>query len=404
MLKKIAKWLALVISISLLLVAIYFLFIRFYWQQHLQANLLSGLAGLSYIQTKFISEPRTDREVFGFLPYWNLNKAEIPNEVTDLVYFAAVFDGDGELVTRLEDNTAEIGYYRLQQTDFSDWLWEQEQAGKRLHITVVGESAEAIADLVSDPTSRETFNENIKQLLLSYPFSGLQLDFEYAGAAEPGLQANYVSLVKSLYQELKAMNENYLLSVAVFGTAASKTTDFWDIPALAPYVDRLIIMSYDYHVRSSDTAGPVAPLFGKETGRYEDDITSNLRDFLQHVPPDKVLLGIPFYGYEWQVVEGEPGSQTFPSSGSTATYQYVQQLRQNPDLEIKEGWDSAALSPFIVYEESGVERVIYYDNPRSFSYKLDLVNQLGLKGVAIWALGYEGEQTELWDVLSQKFE
>lgn len=404
MLKRIAKWLALVISISLLLVVIYFLFIRFYWQQHLQANLLSGLAGLSYIQTKFISEPQTDREVFGFLPYWNLNKAEIPNEVTDLAYFAVVFDGNGELVTRLEDNTAEIGYHRLQQTDFSDWLWEQEQAGKRLHITVVGESAETIADLVSDPVSRQAFSDNIKQLLLSYPFSGLQLDFEYAGVAEPGLQANYVSLVKSLYQELKAMNENYLLSVAVFGTAATKTTDFWDIPSLAPYVDRLIIMSYDYHIRSSDTAGPVAPLFGKETGRYEDDITSNLRDFLQHVPADKILLGIPFYGYEWQVVEGEPGSKTFPSSGSTATYQYVQQLRQNPKLEIKEGWDSAALSPFIVYQESGVERVIYYDNPRSFSYKLDLVNQLGLKGVAIWALGYEGEQTELWDVLRQKFE
>jgi len=131
MLKRIAKWLALVISISLLLVVIYFLFIRFYWQQHLQANLLSGLAGLSYIQTKFISEPQTDREVFGFLPYWNLNKAEIPNEVTDLAYFAVVFDGNGELVTRLEDNTAEIGYHRLQQTDFSDWLWEQEQAGKQ---------------------------------------------------------------------------------------------------------------------------------------------------------------------------------------------------------------------------------------------------------------------------------
>ena len=46
--------------------------------------------------------------------------------------------------------------------------------------------------------------------------------------------------------------------------------------------------------------------------------------------------------------------------------------------------------------------VLYYENSRSLSYKLDLVNQLDLAGVAIWALGYEGDSRELWETIGRK--
>jgi spore germination protein YaaH len=46
--------------------------------------------------------------------------------------------------------------------------------------------------------------------------------------------------------------------------------------------------------------------------------------------------------------------------------------------------------------------VVYFENSRSLSYKLDYVNQLNLGGIAIWALGYEGDSRELWDVVNRK--
>ena len=46
--------------------------------------------------------------------------------------------------------------------------------------------------------------------------------------------------------------------------------------------------------------------------------------------------------------------------------------------------------------------VIYYESPRSIAYKLDYVNQLDLGGIAIWALGYEGEGRDLWEVIGNK--
>lgn len=373
-----------------------------WWRQdQLQKNLIGGLTGLNY--REILSRPRTDRDytVFGFLPYWTMNTAEVPSAVTDVAYFSVIFDGQGRLVEQLEGGS-EAGYARLRSETFTNWA-AQQPANRKIHITVVGNGNDEIAELVSSPVARQNFRQNITQLLASYPFSGVQLDFEYSATATDDLRANYVLLVKDLNQDVKKMDPNMKVSVAAFGSAASKQS-FWDIAGLAPHIDYLIIMSYDYHVRSSQVAGPVAPLFGKETGRWQDDITSNLRDFMQQIPPEKILLGIPFYGYEWQISGEEPGSPTFPSSGATATYQRVQALLAERGDEIEEGWDSAALSPYIFYQQDGENRLIYYDNPRSLSYKLDLVEQLNFGGVAIWALGYEGEQSELWQVIEAKFD
>ncbi len=398
---RLFRWLGIAIVLLLLGTGLYWLFIRFYFNNYRQERLLTGLSGFSYLQIFSNPAPLKNIEVFGFLPYWTMNNAEVPDQVSDVAYFSVVFDSAGNIVER-QNGEMEVGFSRLQSENFTQWLAAQHEAGKRVHITIVGTGNDDIASLVTNTNSRENFIDNVSQLLVSYPFDGLQLDFELAGSTSPAVQAGYVTLLENLKAELKSLSPNLVLSVAVFGTAASKDTDFWDIEHIAPHIDRLIIMSYDYHVRSSDVAGPVAPLFGKETGRYEDDITSNIRDFLQYVPPEKILLGIPFYGYEWQVVNGQPGAATYPDSGSTATYKRVQELLNDPDVKVEEGWDSAALSPFVVLNEGGTKKLIYYDNPRSLSYKLDLVAQLKLRGVAIWALGYEGNQTELWEVIQQK--
>ena len=77
---------------------------------------------------------------------------------------------------------------------------------------------------------------------------------------------------------------------------------------------------------------------------------------------------------------------------------------QSKALSVEEHWNENALSPYLTYVEDGETFVLYYEDSRSLSYKLDYVNQLDLGGIAIWALGYEGDSRELWDVINRKLE
>jgi spore germination protein YaaH len=207
--------------------------------------------------------------------------------------------------------------------------------------------------------------------------------------------------IAQLRSHLDSRYENIELSIDMYAGASSNQS-IWDIEAIAPHVDYIIVMAYDFHRRSSPQAGPVAPLFGgKEL--WDSDINQHLQEFLKMVPAEKILLGIPFYGYEWQTTNRDAQSHTFPDTGSTAQIGRVKELLARKDeLKVEEGWNEQALSPYLSYVENGDTYVIYYENSRSISYKLDYVNQLDLGGVAIWALGYEGNSRELWDVINRK--
>jgi spore germination protein YaaH len=374
----------------------------FWWRWLLyRPDLLSPLSALTYIQSIGRPSSNVEKKVYGFLPYWTMNEATISATVTDIAYFSVGLDGAGNLLEQT-NGEYEQGLRRMQQDLFADWALERQKADQKIHITITLFQADTIRALLASPTSRERAIFTISQLVASYPFSGVQLDLEYAGTVDDSLRANYVTFVKDLNESLGKQDKGIELSVAMFGSAASKYT-FWDVENLAEHIDFFIVMAYDYHIRSSTVVGPVAPIFGKGTGRWENDVVSNMRDLLKVVQPDKILLGIPFYGYEWTSTSDELGAATFPQSGATATYKRVLSILEDPEIKAQERWDEDALSPYVTYKEAGQTQFIYYENTRSLSYKLDFVDQLGLRGIAIWALGYEGNREELWKTIDQKF-
>lgn len=394
-----AYWVGIFLGVILLVVGVIFTLIRF--QVFSAPDLVSPLSQLSYIQVSDIRAGSTaEKRVYGYLPYWTMNQATPSAAVTDVMYFSVSLESDGSMRER-EGSELDMGLYRLQGESFTA-LWEQsEQLNQRLHITITVMEADTVNELLRNPASRQKAIETIEQLVSSYPFVGVNMDLEYAGTVDDSLRAAYTVFLQDLSKALKQQDESLELSVAVFGSSGSKYT-IWDIPAWHESVDTIIVMAYDYHVRSSSTAGPVAPIFGKGTGRWQDDVVTNIRDILKTVPSEKVVLGIPFYGYEWSTTTQEPGSFTLPSTGATATYQRVQSILSDPKVVAQERWDADALAPYIVYQQDGQNQIIYYENSRSIAYKMDFVQQLNLAGVAIWAVGYEGPYPELWQVIGSK--
>ncbi len=339
--------------------------------------------------------------IYGFLPYWNINKVTIQPELTHLSYFSLILNNDGNFASQTKDNELEMGLHKLNSNSFLQLTNKLQEQNKQLELVISQFNHDDIVTFLNSQSAQENFFVSLDNVLIAYPFTGINLDFETSKDTTPQTRKNLTNFITNLRKHLDQKYSHIQLSIDMYASGAT-TQQIWNIKDIAQQVDYIVIMAYDFHHRSSSLAGPVAPLFGGKKF-WEGDINHYLQAYLKIVPAHKILLGVPFYGYEWQTTSRKAQSQTFPNTGSTASYQRVMEiLTKKEELLVQEHWNEDALSPYISYIEDGQTFVVYYENSRSISYKLDYVNQLNLGGIAIWALGYESNSRELWDVVQRK--
>ncbi len=351
---------------------------------------------------RFITpEPHvSNKVVYGFLPYWNLSKAQLQPELTHLAYFSLTIDADGTLITR-EGTAEEPGYNKLRSDSFLEISNQAQAQNTQIELVLTQMKNEDISAFLNSPAAQQKLIQSLDNVLLAYPISGINIDIEYVGSPSPALRTGLTNFMANLNQHLDTKYSHIQLSIDVYANAHT-SQGIWDIQALAEHIDYLVVMAYDFHRQSSAQSGPVAPLFGGKK-YWDTDISQALQAYVKLLPSEKILLGIPFYGYEWQTTSADAQAPTFPKTGSTASFDRVQELlSRSTELHLVEGWNEDALSPYLTYTETDRIYTIYYENSRSLSYKLDYVNQLDLGGIAIWALGYEGNSRELWDVIKPK--
>ena len=360
---------------------------------------LSPISALTHILGT--TSRQTDKIIYGFLPYWQFKSADTLSYdlLTHLALFGIDVGQDGNFITR-ELNYTEPGWAALHSDTFAAIKIKAKSSGTKLILTLRAFDSDNIDTLLSNSSAQDLLITNTLDYLETEGLDGINLDFEYVAEANDTTRAAFTQFVSRFTQALKAKNPAYHVSLDVFADAGDNHR-IWQINELTQIVDHLIIMAYDYHRPSSPLAGPVAPLYG--AGQFwDEDITSALSIFVSHSPPYKFLLGIPFYGYEWRTTSSQELSQTYPKSGSLATYHRVKQFLENhPETIVN--WNLYSLSPWFTYQEDDQTWQIYYEDTRSLGIKYDLANQAGLGGIAIWALGYDAGSPELWEQIHQKF-
>lgn len=104
-------------------------------------------------------------------------------------------------------------------------------------------------------------------------------------------------------------------------------------------------------------------------------------------PAGKIILGIPGYGFDWNLAQ---------KTSRYLSYQMAMQTAGQYKSDIK--WDNRGQVPYFNYRDvEGAEHDIYFESTDSTTAKLNLVNQYGLKGIAIWRLGME--DPDIWRLL-----
>jgi len=365
---------------------------------------------LRYLKELII--PKKDHKIiYGFLPYWNLDDFKIEKELTHLSFFGLNITANGEIATKDSNGNLDPGYRIINEDKFLELATQMKAQNGQVEVVLKQFDADDIAAFLNDEQAHLNFFNSLDSLLLAYPISGINIDIEYSGENSQKLRPSLVQFMRELDEYLNTKYKHVSVSLDVYASAASDEQSIWDIKALNQYVDYIVVMAYDFHQRSSEQAGPVAPLFS-EDGKWNKDINQNLKIFLEQMPREKILLGLPFYGYGWQTDSSDPKANTYKNTGFTVSYKKVKDLLNLSEggqasesawlgaTQIKKSFDNDALSPFITYQQDDELYTIYYEDPESIAYKLEYARQLDLAGIAIWALGYEDNERELWEVIA----
>jgi hypothetical protein len=113
--------------------------------------------------------------------------------------------------------------------------------------------------------------------------------------------------------------------------------------------------------------------------------------------PEKLIIGYPYFGFEWPATSSSAGAPTT----DTGTAKFYAEMEGNA-LSYGKLWHETSQTPWYRYQNPNWVQG-WYDDSLSLSLKYDFAINNDLLGVGIWAMGYDGSNPELWDLLSAKF-
>ena len=260
-------------------------------------------------------------------------------------------------------------------------------AGVKVQLSVTCFSTASIHASVSNA---QAFADALANDMAAGNADGVDLDFEGLPHAD---RDAFTTLVQLIATAVKAKNPAAEVSLAM---PAVNWGGNYDLTGIANAADQLVIMGYDYHWGGDSQAGPVAPLLdGSPWNGAGISVTKSVDAYLSAgVPAAKLLLAVPYYGYEWQT-----DATTIPAN---ATSTGVAKLYKNIDVTTAPPlWDTGSQTPYFV--DASAPSQLWFDDADSLAMKYDLVNQRGIAGIGIWALGYDGTRPELWDLIHNRF-
>lgn len=281
-----------------------------------------------------------------------------------VIYAFALIQPNGTLQVYSERYLQELANLRLTNPNL------------QVIMAIGGWGNDGFSDAALTPTSRYAFAREVQRWVNRYQLDGIDLDWEYPGSSAAGIKSrpqdgeNFVLLIQALRDVL---GTEAWISVA--GIADNSYIRTVPIDQIAPLITHFNLMSYDF------TAGETGPngnrhqsnLFDSDlalNGISVDLYVNNLID--AGMPPEKILVGIPFYGRRGAAV--------------TKTFDEIRRNYLNKNGYTVR-WDNVARAPYIV-DPSG-NFFLSYDNALSIYFKGQYIYDNCLGGMFSWQSGFD---------------
>ena len=225
-----------------------------------------------------------------------------------------------------------------------------------------------VNQVVENPSVAENLIDQILQTVEAKGYAGVDVDFEYI---LPEDREGYAAFIRDLTERMNA--QGYRVSVALAPKTSAEQRgvlyEGMDYRLLGEYANWVFLMTYEWGY----TYGPpmaVAPI---------PSVRRILDYAVTEIPPEKISMGIPNYGYDWPL-PFERGTTRAASIGNPEAVA----LAAANGVEIQ--FDSEAQAPYFYYVDSGVTHVVWFEDMRSISAKFSLVEEYNFRGMGYWNL------------------
>jgi spore germination protein YaaH len=343
----------------------------------------SGAANRSVIRST--QSCNLTKRVYGWQPYWDATSATYNNYdwngLTDLCYFS--YDVNSA------DGTASSTH------GWSSATVVTAAQANGVNVTLCATLFSGHTAFFGNATAQQTLISNLISAVQSRNAHGVNIDFEGMGASHKTAFTNFMI---NLCNQMHAAIPGSEVSIALYSVDWSGV---FDMQAMDPYVDLFIIMGYDYYYSGSTTAGPEDPLYNFQTS-YNYTLSKSISYYLNKgASKSKLLLGLPYYGREWATNSLTAPSAT--SGGGTNTVLFNTMRNNASGNYSSRQWDVNSFSSWFPSTRAGASWQAFVDDAASMSKRFDIVNQFGIGGIGIWALGYDDGYNDFWDLIQNKF-
>jgi len=331
---------------------------------------------------KNIKNQKDNLVTFGFLPTWMVGKTRTyGEEVSHLIFLGVEVDENGNLIW---DTQAK----KINNQDYLDQKNLIKMSGGKNILGIKLFEDEKLKKLLADDKAKDNLIGQVRQIVSDGDFDGVNIDFEFQGDPLAVMGDNFMGFLDKLKKS--DLGE---ISMDVFANTIIKG-ETNKLIGLLSKIDYLVVMAYDFNRPGVNYAGAVAPISSVAGERNINEVVEKVIN--GELNKNKIIMAYPLYGYEWKTETSEFESKVIRGWYQMASWNRVKSLINDKNLVVN--FDELSMSPWVNFEEEGVNHQIYFENEKSLKAKIDLVRQNKLKGYGFWALGYEGEDISVWNL------
>ncbi|MCF8245445.1 MAG: glycoside hydrolase family 18 protein [Saprospiraceae bacterium] len=362
------------------------------------------------------------REVIGYYPSWKFyDRQQLVNPATidyskytilNYAFFEPRPDGsvvpfdprtDKLILLGEIDTAAPPGYARRRDFGQAEWhvpgtslVDKAHEHGVKVFVSIGGWTlSQYFSRIAASSEKRRRFAHSCAEMVHTYNLDGIDLDWEYPGyrsnGGGPDDQENFTLLLREIRDSLDALqpyNDRQLYLSAAFGCAPTRMEDIeWG--EVTHLLDFINMMTYDFYGRDFSVTNHNAPLYPPAKGINGFDLHSTIHHLMEYygVPPEKICIGVPFYGRAMKT-RSTPGlhvgsmqsmdSRTFAEDAGSPTFY---------NILAKKGlffydWDSIAQAPYL--RSKSTNTFVTFDDERSVAQKARYILDHGLAGAIVW--------------------